>query len=378
MSLSSIHRYSIINKMHKGENAMQETEIRVKVNGGYLVAGRNQDPEYDGIYIVFETDDGDVVDVVTTECKVNDKDKIDVYCYEDVYTEDFTKKYTLDSKEIYKAVNGEADYDSGSDELESKATTDSEKKLGNDELSLVENYTEDMDCVELAYEVYKKCWILENISANDFNTTFCQYENSNAPEDMTFREYIEEYGFTNGECYASLNEFTYNESLIWCLACGFETFLWERGEYDYPDDDTVIWINTENKLNGTARFDTVSGIVTRLSNGEISPIIDYLDIQEFAMDEEDELIDNIRNLLELAKSAKYFYDQHGTLSVSKLPNFTKAVNIQWDTDGDKELLDKLPKEIVIPPYLKSVEEVSEYISNYTGFSHFGFTIDFGK
>ena len=86
---------------------MDKNEIRVKVNGGYLVAGRNSDPDYDGIYIVFETDDGDIVDVVLTECKTeNDKKKIDVYCYEDVYTEDFTKKYTLDNEEIYKAING--------------------------------------------------------------------------------------------------------------------------------------------------------------------------------------------------------------------------------------------------------------------------------
>jgi hypothetical protein len=86
---------------------MDNNEIRVKVNGGYLVAGRNADPDYDGIYIVFETDDGDVIDVVLTEAKAeHNKEKIDVYCYEDVYTEDFTRKYTLDNKEIYKALNG--------------------------------------------------------------------------------------------------------------------------------------------------------------------------------------------------------------------------------------------------------------------------------
>jgi len=86
---------------------MNNDEIRVKVDGGYLVAGRNTDPDYDGIYIVFETDDGDIIDVVLTECKAqNDYKKIDVYCYENVYTEEFTRKYTLDNKEIYKAING--------------------------------------------------------------------------------------------------------------------------------------------------------------------------------------------------------------------------------------------------------------------------------
>lgn len=86
---------------------MDKNEIRVKVNGGYLVAGRNSDPDYDGIYVVFETDDGYIIDVVLTECKAeNDYKKIDVYTYENVYTEEWTRKHTLDIEEIYKAING--------------------------------------------------------------------------------------------------------------------------------------------------------------------------------------------------------------------------------------------------------------------------------
>ena len=61
-------------------------EIRVKVNGGYLVAGRNADPNYDGIYVVFETDEGTIIDIVLTEAKSEyNKELIDVYCYENVY-----------------------------------------------------------------------------------------------------------------------------------------------------------------------------------------------------------------------------------------------------------------------------------------------------
>ena len=45
-------------------------------------------------------------DIVTTEAKSEyNKELIDVYCYENVYTEDFTKKFTLDTEEIYKALN---------------------------------------------------------------------------------------------------------------------------------------------------------------------------------------------------------------------------------------------------------------------------------
>ena len=85
---------------------INNNEIRVKVNGGYLVAGRNADPNYDGIYVVFETDEGTTIDIVLTEAKSEyNKKLIDVYCYENVYTDDFTKKFTLDTEEIYKALN---------------------------------------------------------------------------------------------------------------------------------------------------------------------------------------------------------------------------------------------------------------------------------
>lgn len=48
----------------------------------------------------------------------------------------------------------------------------------------------------------------------------------------------------------------------------------------------------------------------------------------------------------------------------------KAININWDTDGDMELLKDLPTEIEIPD---GVED-SDYISDYTGFCHLGFEL----
>lgn len=60
----------------------------------------------------------------------------------------------------------------------------------------------------------------------------------------------------------------------------------------------------------------------------------------------------------------------------------KAINIKWDTDGDLELLQELPKEIEIPEYLIDEdfdvdgyeEEISDYISDITGFCHNGFEL----
>ena len=61
----------------------------------------------------------------------------------------------------------------------------------------------------------------------------------------------------------------------------------------------------------------------------------------------------------------------------------KAVNIKWDTDGDLELLRDLSKEIEIPEYLidedtdidEYEEEIADYISEVTGYCHFGFDFE---
>lgn len=60
----------------------------------------------------------------------------------------------------------------------------------------------------------------------------------------------------------------------------------------------------------------------------------------------------------------------------------RAINIKWDTDGDKELAKILPSSIEIPEELANEvedlddenEEISDYISNVTGFCHFGFDL----
>ena len=60
----------------------------------------------------------------------------------------------------------------------------------------------------------------------------------------------------------------------------------------------------------------------------------------------------------------------------------KATNIQWDTDGDNEALETLPTEIEIPEKIlkdcdgeeEIVEAISDYISDETGFCHYGFEI----
>lgn len=62
----------------------------------------------------------------------------------------------------------------------------------------------------------------------------------------------------------------------------------------------------------------------------------------------------------------------------------KAINIKWDTDGDKEVFNELPTEMIIPDELEemykkdkefALEEISDWLSDETGFCHGGFEIE---
>ena len=52
----------------------------------------------------------------------------------------------------------------------------------------------------------------------------------------------------------------------------------------------------------------------------------------------------------------------------------KAFNILWDVDNEKDL-EYLPKEIFIPDDIIDKDEISDYISDVTGFCHNGFELD---
>ena len=64
----------------------------------------------------------------------------------------------------------------------------------------------------------------------------------------------------------------------------------------------------------------------------------------------------------------------------------KVVKIKWDTDGDKELLKTLPKEIDISNEFdvkdyeddedQLLDDVSNWLSDTYGYCHFGFEIKF--
>ena len=54
----------------------------------------------------------------------------------------------------------------------------------------------------------------------------------------------------------------------------------------------------------------------------------------------------------------------------------KAVNIKWDTDGNKAEFKRLLQEIVLPDWVDAEDDdmISDYLSDYTGYCHFGFDL----
>lgn len=61
----------------------------------------------------------------------------------------------------------------------------------------------------------------------------------------------------------------------------------------------------------------------------------------------------------------------------------KAINIQWDVQDDDELtaaeisaiLERLPTEIDLPDGMEDEDEIGDYLSDMTGFCHFGFDLE---
>lgn len=50
-----------------------------------------------------------------------------------------------------------------------------------------------------------------------------------------------------------------------------------------------------------------------------------------------------------------------------------AINIQWDVD-DNEDLEHLPQKVKIPEGMTDGDEISDYLSDLTGFCHYGFSL----
>lgn len=50
-----------------------------------------------------------------------------------------------------------------------------------------------------------------------------------------------------------------------------------------------------------------------------------------------------------------------------------AINIQWDVDYEEDL-DGLPQKVILPDGMTDDDEISDYLSDLTGFCHYGFSL----
>ena len=83
--------------------------------------------------------------------------------------------------------------------------------------------------------------------------------------------------------------------------------------------------------------------------------------------------------MKVSKSIFPLVDIIGTLKIKwglkhRMKRNRKATHIQWDVD-ELEDLELLPTEIDIPDDMTDMEEISDYITDQTGFCHNGFIVE---
>lgn len=83
-------------------------EIRIPTSAGEIGVYKNVDSGYPGVSIMFKPLGSDYeIDITYIEVKENenDFDNVHVYTYENVFTEEFTRKFTINKMEVLAAFN---------------------------------------------------------------------------------------------------------------------------------------------------------------------------------------------------------------------------------------------------------------------------------
>lgn len=80
-------------------------------------------------------------------------------------------------------------------------------------------------------------------------------------------------------------------SFVTTLSDDVEQFMFERGEYDFPEDDTIRWISK------TQRNSSVENIYNALISNQVEPLKNYFKDQLAEMSDEDELIPEAKRIL---------------------------------------------------------------------------------
>jgi len=96
----------------------------------------------------------------------------------------------------------------------------------------------------------------------------------------------------------------------------------------------------------------------------VDGILDWLDLE--AKQEKRSLSEQIQSAV--ARTVESNSVEKASVEKIKM----KAVDIIWDTDGEDVML---PTEIELPAGMNDVDEISDYISDKTGYCHCGFKVE---
>lgn len=158
------------------------------------------------------------------------------------------------------------------------------------------------------YERYKEEWVKDHISDEVMTATEAMYENDEDAQDMTFTEYVEDSGYADGSIYACYNEFIDNEFEVWALASEIEHYLYERGEYEYPEKDRAPWLDKNGDSTKTEA--NIRAALTAAPQG----LFIYIKRDCAALAPEDELMSKAKLLI---KTIEEYCPETGKEKVSK-------------------------------------------------------------
>ena len=83
-------------------------EIVVKINGGSIHAWKAHDPDYPAVGLSYHTEDGTMIDIACAETIMeNGGTDVTVYTYDDVYSEDWQRKFVIRKADVDRALGME-------------------------------------------------------------------------------------------------------------------------------------------------------------------------------------------------------------------------------------------------------------------------------
>ena len=115
------------------------------------------------------------------------------------------------------------------------------------------------------YERYKKSWIEDNVDNGLLTSTEALYENCDEiGSNTTFEQYVEQFGYADGSCYYSFDEYLVNT-----LADRIDCYLRENRITEIPESlSAIIDMSDSDK--------SYNALKEILKNGDTAPLFDYI------------------------------------------------------------------------------------------------------